>query len=179
MHKITVSTMVSLDGVMGDPQAWATEYFDETAQRDGLKRLLISDGMLLGRTTYEALGRAWSNRSGGFADRINAIPKFVFSSTLTSVDWGNAVLVRGDVASEAQRLKAEAERDLVIFGHGRLTKTLLKAGLIDELRLLVMPTLAGRGELLFAEIERRKLALTQSTILPSGVVILVYALGVD
>jgi dihydrofolate reductase len=62
---------------MGAPGEWAMQYFDETAQTDGLKRLLISEAMLLGRTTYEALARSWSNRTGGFADRINAIPKFV------------------------------------------------------------------------------------------------------
>jgi len=152
------------------------QYFDETAQTDGLKRLLISEAMLLGRTTYEALARSWSNRTGGFADRINAIPKFVFSSTLARADWGNAVLVHGDVISETQRLKEEGERDLVIFGHGRLTKTLLTAGLVDEVRLLVMPVFAGHGELLFTEMRKRSLTLTQSTILPTGVGILVYSI---
>jgi dihydrofolate reductase len=179
MRKITVSTIVSPDGVMGSPGEWGMQYFDEAAQTDGLKRLLISDAMLLGRTTYEALARAWSHRTGGFADRINSIPKFVFSSTLPSADWGNAVLISGDIVDEARRLKEQGERDLVIFGHGRLTKALLTAGLIDELRLLIMPILAGRGELLFTEIGQRNLALTQSTILPSGVVILVYAIAQD
>jgi dihydrofolate reductase len=101
MRKITISTMVSLDGVMGDPQSWAMENFDESAQVDGLKRLLINDGMLLGRVTYEALSKAWSGRTGAFADRINEIPKCVFSSTLDKVHWGNAQIVRGEVISEA------------------------------------------------------------------------------
>jgi hypothetical protein len=112
MRKITVSTMVSLDGVMGDPQTWAMEHFDETAQVDGLKRLLISDGMLLGRTTYQALAQAWNGRSGPFADRINTIPKVVFSSTLERADWGNAVFVRGDIVAEAEGGGRTRPRDL-------------------------------------------------------------------
>ena len=177
MRKITVSTMVSLDGVTGDPQSWAMEYFDEAAQAEGLRRLMTSDGMLLGRVTYEALGRAWSSRSGGFADRINGIPKYVFSSTLPSADWGNATLIRGDVVSEAKRLKGQGDADLVIFGHGRLSRTLLKAGLIDEFRLLVHPVLAGHGELFFSEIEKQKLNLSSSMTLANGVVILIYAVA--
>jgi dihydrofolate reductase len=174
MRKITVSTMVSLDGVTGDPESWAMENFDESARVDGLKRLLISDGMLLGRVTYEALSKAWSGRTGAFADRINEIPKFVFSSTLDRAEWGNAEIVRGDAISEAKRIKSEGDRDLVIFGHGRLTKTLLKGGLVDELRLLVNPVLVGQGTLAFTELEKRKLTFTSSLVLPSGVVILVY-----
>ena len=175
MRRITVSVMVSLDGVTGDPQSWAMEYFDEAAQAEGLRRLMASDAMLLGRVTYEALGRAWSGRSGGFADRINAIPKYVFSSTLSDAEWGNATLVRGDVAAEAKRLKEQGDADLVIFGHGRLSRALLKAGLVDELRVLVHPVLAGRGELFFSAIEKQKLKLSSSMTLPSGVVILIYA----
>jgi dihydrofolate reductase len=175
MRKISVSTMVSLDGVTGDPQAWAMEYLDEAAQAEGLRRLLASDAMLLGRTTYEALGRAWNGRAGGFAERVNTIPKHVFSSTLAHADWGNATLVRGDVVAQAAQLKEQGGADLVIFGHGRLSRTLLKAGLIDEFRLLVLPVFAGRGELFFSEIDKRKLKLSSSMTLANGVVILIYA----
>ena len=82
---------------------------------------------------------------------------------------------RGDVAAEAKQLKEQGDADLVIFGHGRLSRTLLKAGLVDELRILVHPVLAGRGELFFSAIEKQKLKLSSSMTLPSGVVILIYA----
>jgi len=178
MRKITVSTMTALDGVMGDPQGWgAMSYFDETAALDGLRRLQISDGMLLGRVTYEALAKAWTGRRGPFADRLTAIPKTVFSSTLLAAEWGNATIARGDVVSTVRTLKEGGEGDLVIFGHGRLTKTLLHAGLVDEIRLLIMPVLAGRGELLRADIPPRAMKLVQATTLPSGVIILVHSLA--
>ncbi|RWD69815.1 dihydrofolate reductase family protein [Mesorhizobium sp.] len=174
MGRISVSTMVSLDGVIGDPRSWAMEYLDEAAQADGAKRLLLSEAMLLGRNTYQSLAAAWNGRQGVFASRLEAIPKYVFSNTLSLAEWGNVSIVRGDPSIEADRLRSSSSGNLTIFGHGRLTKTLIQAGLIDEIRLLIMPVLVGSGELIHVPAAMRRFELVQSTTLSNGVVILVH-----
>jgi dihydrofolate reductase len=174
MRKITESTLVSLDGVFGDPQLWAMQYFDDDAQQDALKRLLISDAMLMGRYTYEALSRVWPTRAGAFADRINAIKKYVFSSTLTAADWNNTEIVRGDVATEVFKIKQQDGQDLTIYGHGRLSETLMREGLIDEFRFSIHPIFVGSGKLLLREDEKHKLTLASGTTLATGVVVVIY-----
>jgi dihydrofolate reductase len=166
--------MVSLDGVTESPGDWAMRYFDDDAQRDSLKRLLISDAMLMGRVTYGALSAAWSARTGPFADRINSIRKYVFSSTMTGADWGNAVVISDPVVDAVRRMRSDASGDLTIFGHGQLGRALLDAGLMDELRVAVYPALVGKGDGLGSQRARRDLSLAVSETLPNGVVVLTY-----
>src|SRR5262245_59345001 len=110
MRKIIESTLVSLDGVIGDPHIWAMNYFDNEAQEDSLEMLLASDAMLMGRRTYEIFAGVWPARTGDYADRMNNIRKYVFSSTLERADWNNSTIIRGDVVAEdpAQRIVAVA-----------------------------------------------------------------------
>lgn len=105
MGRVVVTVMTSLDSVTESPGDWGMRYFDEDAQRDSLKRLMISDAMLMGRLTYQELGAAWSQRKGPFADRINAIKKYVFSSTLASTEWANATVMNGDVVENVRQLR--------------------------------------------------------------------------
>ena len=94
MRKIIESALVSFDGVIGDPQAWAVDYFDEQARADALERLLASGAMLMGRRRYEAFAQVWPAQTGGYADRINSMRKYVFSSTLDRADWSNSAVIR-------------------------------------------------------------------------------------
>ena len=89
MRKIFKSTLVSLDGVIGDSHLWASPYFNEKAQKEALERLLASDAMLMGRRTYEIFAKQWPTRSGEYADRLNGMRKYVFSSSLTGAAWSN------------------------------------------------------------------------------------------
>jgi dihydrofolate reductase len=123
------------------------------------------------------LSRDWAKQSGEFADRINGIPKFVFSSRLEKADWNNATIVRGDVVDEIRKLKERDGTDLALYGHGLLGQTLLKAGLLDEFRISLFPVVVGRGKLLFREGERARLQLLEATSLPKGVVVVRYAPG--
>jgi len=148
---IVESTLVSLDGVIEDPAAWAGEYIDDEFQKAGLERLLVSDAMVMGRTTYELLARDWAAGTGAFADRVNSIRKYVFSSTLERADWNNSTIIRGDVVGEVRELKEQARSDLALWGHGLFGETLLKHGLLDEMRLSVFPCFVGKGKLLFRE----------------------------
>ena len=130
MRKIIESTFVTLDGVIGDPRAWAMEYFDAAAQQGSLEQLNASDGMLMGRRTYEYFADTMPQQTGAYADRLNAMPKYVFSSTIEQPTWQNATVVRGDVVTEASKLKEQDGRDLVIYGHGLLGHT--TAGELDR-----------------------------------------------
>jgi dihydrofolate reductase len=174
MRRIIESTLVSVDGVIGDPQLWAMDYRDKEVQQDALERLSGSDAMLMGRRTYEVFAATWPAQTGDFADRMNSIPKYVFSSTLERADWNNSTIVRGDVVAEVAKLKEQDGQDLAIYGHGLLSQTLLEHGLLDELRLSIHPLLVGRGKLLFREGETTPLKLVATKSLGTGVVVLSY-----
>lgn len=184
MRKIIESTLVSLDGVISDPQVWANDYiqklrasrFDSKAQAEALERLLASDAVLMGRGTYEAFAGAWPTQTGEYADRLNGIRKYVFSSTLERADWHNSTIIRGDVAAEVGKLKQQDGRDLVTYGHGRLGRTLLEHRLLDEFQIAIHPVLVGSGTLFFREGEKAILKLVATKILETGVVVLSYQL---
>lgn len=174
MRKIIESTLVSLDGVIGDPQVWANDYFDKEAQADALEQLLASDAMLMGRRTYEIFAQAWPALRSEYADRINSIRKYVFSSTLERAEWNNSTIIRGDVAAQVAKLKQQDGQDLVIYGHGPLGQTLLEHGLLDELHLAIHPLIVGGGALLFREGAKAPLKFVAAKTLRTGVVVLSY-----
>jgi len=174
MRKIIESTLVSLDGVIENPHLWATEYFDSEAENYALELLLTSDAMLMGRRTYEFFAAAFPHRTGEYGDTVNRIRKYMFSSTLQKADWSNSSIVKGDVAAEVGKLKLQAGKDLVIYGHGLLGQTLLKNDLLDELKLWIHPCFVGRGKLLFREGEKAVLKLIAQKTLTTGVVVLTY-----
>src|SRR5215510_5732755 len=171
MRKIIESTLVSLDGVMADPHLWATPYFDSEAESHALELLSTSDAMLMGRQTYEFFAAAFPHRTGEYGDRVNEIRKYVFSSTLKKADWSNSSIVEGDVATEVAKLKSEAGRDLVIYGHSLLAQTLLAHHLLDELKLWIHPLFVGHGTLLYHEGEKTNLKLIAQKILATGVIV--------
>jgi dihydrofolate reductase len=174
MRKIIESTLVSLDGVIEDPHLWATEYFDGEAEKYALELLSTSDGMLMGRRTYEFFAAAFPHRKGEYGERVNRISKYVLSSTLKKANWGNSSVLNGDAPEEAAKLKAQAGKDLVIYGHGLLGQTLLKHHLLDELKLWIHPCFVGRGKLLFRDGEKTKLKLVAQKTLATGVVVASY-----
>jgi dihydrofolate reductase len=174
VRRLIESTLVSLDGVIGDPQLWAEPYFDDEAGERALKQLLVSDAMLMGRRTYEMFAAMWPASTGAYADRMNSIRKYVFSSTLQTAEWSNSTIFSGDVPTAVGELKQQDGRDLVMYGHGRLGQTLLEHQLLDQLRLWVHPLLVGRGTTLLREGANTTLELVATETLESGVVILTY-----
>src|SRR5262245_28724606 len=174
MRRIIESTLVSLDGVMGDPHTWAMEYFDQEAEQFALALLSEADAMLMGRGTYEFFSMAFPHQSGEYGSRVNSIRKYVFSNTLTKADWQNSTIVTGDVVDQAAKLKAQDGRALVIYGHGLLGQTLLEHGLIDELKFWINPRFVGRGQLLFREGKTATLKFQTAKSLRSGTVVLTY-----
>jgi dihydrofolate reductase len=185
MARIVVTEFVSLDGVMEDPGG-AEEYVhggwtfeaERGEEGDGFKMQEVVDcsGLLLGRRTYEGFAAAWPEREGEFADRFNAMPKYVVSSTLRDPAWTNTTVLAGELREEVARLKREVQGDLYVHGSARLAQGLLEHGLVDELHLMLFPVVLGSGKRLFGEREREKQwwELVESRTVGKGVLILVY-----
>ncbi len=184
MRNIIAHTIVSLDGVF-EGAAISEEnrdrhisrfspYRDEAYLLYELGQALACDALLMGRTTYEDFIRIWPGRPDPWADRVNAMPKYVFSSTLEKVEWNNSLLVRGDVIAEVTRLKQQEGRDLLIYGHGLLAETLLKHHLLDVLDLSIHPLVLGQGKRLFWQGESAALKLVGTKTFSKGIINLTY-----
>ena len=186
MGRIVVTEFVSLDGVMEAPGGgedfehggWTFEIErGEDGNRFKLDELGEADAQLLGRRTYEGFAAAWPTRSdeAGFADKMNAMPKYVVSSTLERADWKNSTILRGDVAEEVAKLKDEVDGVILVAGSAMLVQALVEHDLVDELRLMVFPVVLGKGKRLFGETsDKKRLRLTSSTVVGDGIAILVY-----
>jgi dihydrofolate reductase len=175
MGKIVNSTFVSLDGVINHMDKWHFDFIDAESDAFALQQLQASDAMLMGRHTYEIYAEAWPGRDGDYADRINAMPKCVASTTLIAPAWANTTVLGGDLVEEVAKLKKD--HNILMHGYGPVAKTLVRHGLLDELYLWVHPMLAGIGgpeDLLLAEGLNTRLALLDVKTLASGVVILAY-----
>jgi dihydrofolate reductase len=121
----------------------------------------------------------WRTAEGEIARLMNQIPKLVFSRTLTTVDWNNSTLVKGDVLSQISKFKGEGNRDMYVFGSADLSETFINHGLFDEYRIAIAPTILGKGRRLFQNpLSPVKLSLVSSQQLSTGGVILKYATGV-
>lgn len=183
MRELIVTEFVSLDGVMeapgGEPgyahSGWVQPFFDDGLGRYKLDETLAADAQLLGRVTYESFAGAWPDREGAMADKLNAMPKHVASTTLDRVDWNNSTLLQGDVAEAVGALKATDGGPLLVAGSRTLVHTLLAAGLVDELHLQVFPLLLGSGARVYPEgPEATKLRLVDSVTFDSGVIAQIY-----
>jgi dihydrofolate reductase len=175
MRKLVESTFVTLDGVMSNPQRWGPAYWDDEHASYAHDLLFNADALLLGRKTYEAFAEAWPARSGDeYTDRINSMPKYVGSRTLEDASWNSTVL-SGDVVEEVARLKDQPGQDLLKFGTGEFSKTLLANNLVDEYHFWMFPVVAGSGDHLFEGLDITHLKLVGTTTFKSGIVVLRYA----
>jgi dihydrofolate reductase len=184
MGRIVVTEFVSLDGVIEDPGgsenfkhgAWSFEIDrGEEGNEFKLDETMASDALLLGRVTYEGFAEAWPSRDGDFADKFNAMPKYVVSSTIRDPEWTNSTVLKGDLAEEVAKLKERHEGDVVVHGSAQLVQGLLERDLVDELRLMVYPVVLGSGKRLFGETSDKKtLRLAGTKTIGDGVLILTY-----
>ena len=185
IRKLVVTQYMSLDGVIEDPVGmegsglgdW-TRPFARGPEGDKFKieELFAADAVLLGRVTYDGFAAVWPTvkDEAGFADRINSLPKYVPSRTLAKADWNNTTIWRGDVAEEVRKLKAEPGREILVYGSAALVYALLEHDLVDEFRLMIYPTVLGRGKKMFPEGAKLALALEESKQLGSGILLMRY-----
>lgn len=182
MRKVVVSNLISLDGFIAGPSGeidWfsvSEDFMDYTKERLGSMGLL-----LFGRVTYDLMAGYWPTASPAENDEaiiyaMNSLPKIVFSRTLASTEWNNAVVNRGDPVHETERMKAEGGKDIVIFGSGTIVSALSEAGLVDEYRIFVNPVILGAGKQQFGGLGHRiGLRLEDTKVFGNGLVLLKYA----
>jgi dihydrofolate reductase len=178
MRNVVVSTYVTLDGVFEEP-AWSAPYWSDEAQLFARDQLWASDALLLGRKTYEGFAQFWPTdewieREGEFAERMNAYPKYVASTTLEEpLEWNNSHLLGGDVADAVRKLKEEEGKNILMYASGSLMKALMGEGLVDRLLMWIHPLVLGEGERLFPDgVKKTELALVDTTTLANGIVVL-------
>ena len=174
MGRIVSNFFMSLDGVVEAPDQWHMPYFnDEMGDAIG-KGMATNKAFLMGRVLYDEWAGFWPSSDDDFATFFNNHPKYVVSNSLEQADWNNTTIVSGDVPQRLRELKDATDGDLVISGSATLVRSLLRDGLLDELRVLVHPIVVGRGGRLFEDDTTRALELAAHQVFRTGVLNLTY-----
>jgi dihydrofolate reductase len=191
MGKIIVSTNVTLDGVVQDPDGkegftrggWFGQFGGKDLEEWGkisLDEALGAEALLLGRRSDEWFAARWVSRTGEWADRLNGLPKYVVSAAPDEPKWGNGTVLTGDVASEVSKLKLKLDGEIVVYASYQLVRTLLEHDLVDEVRLTVFPVALGAGERLFGETGNKKpMRLRSARTIGDGLAFLTYEIVRD
>jgi dihydrofolate reductase len=176
MRKVIVQAEISLDAVVDAPQLFVFDYHNDQIIKYIEEQIYAADALVMGRATYEVFAEVWPTRAGedAIADRINSLPKYVASRTLKAPLKWNASLLQGDIAKEIAKLKEQPGKDILQYGVGEVTHTLLEHGLIDELHFLVFPVLIGSGGRIFEKVDKTGLKLLETKTFDTGVVALHY-----
>jgi dihydrofolate reductase len=185
MRKVILSNMVTLDGFFEGPNKELDWHIvDEEFNQYAIDLLSNVDVLLFGRVTYQLMADYWPAASTNpstsksdleIADKMNNLPKIVFSKTLQEVKWNNSRLVKENIAEEISKMKTQAGKDMLIFGSGSIVSTFMQLGLIDQYRIIVNPVVLGNGNPLFKGInDKQNLKLLNTRVLGSGIVILYY-----
>ncbi|MCR4268516.1 dihydrofolate reductase family protein [Nitratireductor sp. ZSWI3] len=182
--KIVATQYISLDGVIEDPVGmedtglgdWTGDY-SRGPQGDAFKEreLFEASALILGRRTYDGFAAVWPSVTSAYADRINAMPKYLASRSIARPDWNNTRLLAGDLAQEVADLREQLSGTILIFGSASVCHALFSAGLIDELSLLLYPVVLGRGKRLFPDGPEGSFALLQAIPFNDGLLMLRYA----
>jgi dihydrofolate reductase len=177
MARLIMWNLMTLDGFVEGPNrdiSWHSDVWGEELENLSIEQGRAAGGLMFGRVTYELMAGHWPNAKGETADFMNALPKYVFSRTLTTSAWSNTQMFGADVPGTVARIKHESAKDIFLMGSADLAKSLIPHGLIDEFRIAVNPLLLGGGSPLFKPGERVKLKLIDSRPLSTGIVILRY-----
>jgi dihydrofolate reductase len=186
MGKIVITSNMTLDGFVQDPDGeegfnlggWFGEFggkdLEEWAKVEAAEAL-SADALLLGRRSDEWFATRWLSRTGEWADKLNTMPKYVVSGTVTDAKWSNATLIKGDVATEIAKLKRQICGQILVYASYQLVHTLIEHDLVDEMRLVVFPVVLGTGERLFGATSGKKpFRLVNATTIGDGLAFVTY-----
>ena len=184
MRKLAVFDHITLDGYFsglnGDIGFFHNRFKDDEFHAFAVDNIRAAGALLFGRITYEVMFAYWPITDAAkaepvIADRMNSLPKFVFSRTLAKTPWNNAQLVKGDLVSEVRKLKEAPGNRMAILGSGNIVAQLAPHGLIDEYEIVVNPVAIGRGRTLFEGVkELLHLKLVKTRTFRNGNVLLCY-----
>lgn len=184
MGRVVVTEYISVDGVIEAPsgvdrfeRAGWTDPFVRGPEGDQFKleEALAADALLFGRVTYDAFAPVWPHVQGEVADKLNAMPKYVVSSTLEHPRWHNTTVLRGDLVGDVLQLKQRYAGDILIYGSAQLAQALIEHDLVDALNLQMYPVIVGAGKRLFAGASAiKRLRLARAQTVGDGVHILIY-----
>jgi dihydrofolate reductase len=179
MRKIINSTYVTLDGVIQNPQDWPElGSFGEQGARVQDDLIQTCDALIMGRHTYDGFAPFWPTRSGDpVSDCINAMAKYVVSSTLTDPEWANTTVIDRDPLAAVRELKQQDGANILQYGFGQLSRALMAEGLLDELRLWIHPFFVGTGtagDVLYRAGSSGRFELADVVRMDNGIVILSY-----
>ncbi|MEI7745508.1 MAG: dihydrofolate reductase family protein [Chloroflexota bacterium] len=180
MRTLYAGLFVTADGVAEAPNTFVGPYFDAAVGAEVGAGMARTDTVLLGRRLYTDWAAYWPGKTAAddpYAAFINPVRKVVLSTTLESVTWEHSELVRTDHEAAVRRLKEEDGGDIAVNGSITVAQTMLRAGLLDELRLLVFPVIGGSGRRLFDGVGNVPLRLLESRALPTGVLSVTYGVG--
>jgi dihydrofolate reductase len=186
MGKIVITTNISLDGVVEDPDGQEGStiggWFGQFGGKDleawakvETEEALGAEALLLGQRSDQWFATRWLSRSGVWADKLNSMPKFVVSSTLQVAEWSNSTIIKGDVVSQVSKLKKEIRGEILVYASYQLVHTLIEHDLVDELRLVIFPVVLGAGQRLFGETSDKKpMRLVEVTTIGDGLTFVTY-----
>jgi len=179
MRKVSAWLFISLDGVVEAPHLWQEGLMDDDMLGEIISQIDAEDAILMGRVTYQDFAPFWpTSTDEPFASHINNTPKYVVSTTLDEVEWGQwdkPKLIKRNVAKEISKLKQQPGKNIGVSGSPTLVRSLLQEDLLDELKLMIHPVIVGPGKRLFKEDGAlKKLQLVDSKVTSKGVVILTY-----
>lgn len=181
MRKVVSSLFITMDGVTEEPSDWQ-ETFDAEMGKTLTKHIENTDTILLGRVTYEYWNTLWPNEpsDGGFVDYINNTPKYVASTTLNKVEWGdykNITLIKENLVEQVNKLKQQVGKNIMIAGSPSLAQYLMEKEVLDELQLVIHPVIANKGKRLFkADSPLQRFNLVECQATSSGTIIATYHL---
>jgi dihydrofolate reductase len=175
MRKIVVYHLLSLDGVAEDPETFPTDWDDDVMDAHLAAVIETQDAVILGRRSYDQWSRFWPESTmEPFATFINAVAKFVVTSTALDREWVNTRVAEGNLMEFVDQLRRQPGGDIGVHASIAVAQSLLAANVVDELRFVIAPRVAGHGRKLFDEVPAIPLELAESVTLPTGYLLVAY-----
>jgi dihydrofolate reductase len=191
MGKIVITTNVSLDGVVEDPDGqegfklggWFGQFGGDDLEawaKVETEEALGAQALLLGRRSDEWFATRWQDRGGEWADKLNSLPKYVVSASLKDPRWSNSTVLAGDVVDAVSKLKRQVDGEILVYASYQLVHALIEHDLADELRLVIFPVVLGGGQRLFGETsDAKRLRLAETRTIGHGLAFVTYEIVRD